>query len=256
MNDPNLVASASSITADLGTPNRKMLICSGIAIPGFNTYEDDYIAKDTAVVNLRQTVLAVEQATVTVGLASIGNGNTNFQFAIDQASLQIDPTSQDLLLSVDMALMGNPSALDRFAYQVVAIVTTQITGISGTISWPKSLYDASGLSSGAIAGLFQVYAGTPVPFPGPGLGGPTYVNRSYGTTGALQQNADGFVLPYSIPGALYGVDLVVQVQPSGFHPSKQTSIRQISGPTEFVLTVSEPGVSGVDFQITAASVPR
>ncbi|MEO6830123.1 MAG: hypothetical protein ABI164_09965, partial [Acidobacteriaceae bacterium] len=132
MNDPNQVASASSITADLGTPNRKMLICSGIAIPGFNTFEDDYIAKDTAVVNLRQTVLAVEQATVTVGLASIGNGNTNFQFAIDQASLQVDPTSQDLLLSVDMALMGNPSALDRFAYQVVAIITTQITGISGT----------------------------------------------------------------------------------------------------------------------------
>jgi hypothetical protein len=256
-NDPNQVASASSITADLGTANRKMLICSGIAIPGFNTFEDDYIAKDTAVVNLRQTVLAVEQATLSVGLASIGNGNTNFEFAIDQVTLQVDPTSQDLLLSVDMALMGNPSALDRFGYQVVAIITTQTTGISGTISWDKSLFDASADSEVDVAQLFQVYAGTPVPFSGPGVGSATYTNRAYGYTEALQQNANGFVLPYTIPGALYGVNLVVQVEPNpGFHATAQNMVRQISGPTQFVLTVSQPGVSDVDFFISPVSVPR
>jgi len=101
-----------------------------------------YAAKhETAEVNLRKTVLAVEQATVTVGLASIGNDDSTFLFATDRAGLDIDPISQELLLNVNMALQGSHTGLARFGYQVAAVVATQTTGISGTIRWAKSIFD-------------------------------------------------------------------------------------------------------------------
>jgi hypothetical protein len=257
-NDANQVASSNVIRTTIATPDEEMVICSGIAIPEWNTFEDDYIAYETAIINLRETVLAIKQATVSVGLASIGNGNTKFEFAINETSLTVDPTTQEMILSVDMALMGNPSALDRFSYQVVARVTKQVTGIDGTINWTSALFDASGLSPTEVAQLFQVSAGTsayiPAP-PGKGFGSTVYTPRAFGTTGALMNNNGNFVLPYTIPGAPYGVNLTVTV---GINPAfasgRQNIAQQISGPNPVVLTVTNPGVSGVNFNIGYVNV--
>ena len=249
----NQVSSANAIIADLGIPNKRMLVCSGIAIPEWNVFDDGNIYHETAVVNLRQTAMIVDQFAINVGLASFGNGNTNFDFAIDATSLQVDETTQNLLLSVDMALMGNPSALDRFAYQVVAIVTFQPTGISGTIRWNQSLFDASVLPSARIPQLFNVSAGTKVTAPssGGGFGATTYTPQASGTTGALSLTNGVFSIPYNIPGAPYGVNLVVQVGiGSLFSPGGYAE--QVAGPNPIDLTTSEPGVSGVDFFIPQA----
>ena len=201
-NDTNTVSSATSLTIDLGVPNQQMIVCSGIAIPGFRTLDDDDISRDTAVVNLRINALTVEKASVNVGLASFGNGDTDFEFAVDQSQLQIDESTQELLLSVDMAVMGNPSALDRFAYQVVAIITTQPTGISGTIRWDQSLFDAT--KPGAIpAQLFRISAGELgyVPSPSGGFGTETFTADAFGAVGTLTLSKGQFSLPYSIAGA-------------------------------------------------------
>lgn len=49
-NDPSAVSSATSLIIDLGIPNQQMIVCSGIAIPGFRTLDDSDISRDTAVV--------------------------------------------------------------------------------------------------------------------------------------------------------------------------------------------------------------
>lgn len=259
VNDPKTVSSPTSITVDLEMPNQKMLICSGIAVPEWSVHDDETIYHETAVVNLRQTVLAVEQATVHVGLASIGNGDTNFQFALDKESLAIDSMSQEMLLNVDMALMGDPSALDRFGYQVVAVVTTQATGISGAIHWARNLFDASVFSAAEVAQFFAVSAGTNVyvpPASGTGFGSTVYTPRAFGVTEALAVDAGGdFVLPYGIPGAPYNTDLtvIVAIQPP-FAPGVATHVAQGTGPNPVILTVTNPGISGVDFWVTKVDV--
>ena len=245
VNEPN-VSSATSIVVDVGVPGTKMLVCSGIAIPEWSVHDDGTIYKETAVVNLRQTVLAVEQATVTVGLASIGNGKTNFQFAVDSSGLDVDTDTQNLILTVEMSLMGDPSALDRFGYQVVALITTQTTGISGTIAWTKDVFDATGLDAAALAQLFTISAGTSQYIPAPvgkGFGTTVYTPLAYGVSGALSTTANGFALSYDIPGAPYNVPMIVTVDATAqFKTGLPNVARQISGPNPVVLTVSNPGV--------------
>jgi len=255
-NDPSTVSSATSLTIDLGVPNQQMIVCSGIAMPGFRTLDDSDISRDTAVVNLRVNALTVVKASVNVGLASFGNGDTDFDFAIDQTQLQIDESTQELLLSVDMAVMGNPSALDRFAYQVVAIITTQPTGISGTIRWNQSLFDAT--KPGVMpAQLFKVSAGELgyIPSPAGGFGTETYTADAYGAVGTLTLSAGQFSLPYSIAGAPYGKNLTVRVDINPAFASGKTSLaQQTAGPNPVLLTAGEPGIAGVDFFISAQDV--
>jgi hypothetical protein len=91
VNDPTQVDGGKRvIEASLGEPDRKLVIFSGIAIPNFRVNDDGRDYAESVRVNLRRTVLAIEQATVTVGLASIGNNDTMFHFTADNASLDID----------------------------------------------------------------------------------------------------------------------------------------------------------------------
>jgi hypothetical protein len=54
---------------DTGVAGQQAVIFSGIAIPSFGTHDDSTITRDTVTVNLRFTVLAVVQATISLGLA-------------------------------------------------------------------------------------------------------------------------------------------------------------------------------------------
>lgn len=257
VNNADQVANPMAIVVDLTEPNKQMVICSGIAIPEWSVHDDGTVYHESVTLNLRQTVVNIDQASVVVGLASIGNGKTNNLFSCDVASVSRDATSGELILNVDLALMGDPSALNRFGYQVVATVTTQKTGISGTIYWSKDLMNPQTLSVGEIAQLFQVSAGEmTIPPHGPTqLYSPVYNQLANGVTAALSSNTADYMLPYQIPGAPYGVALVAHVQ-KGPRVVAGTTLNQIAGPATFTLTGDQPNISGIDFRLVKVTVPR
>jgi hypothetical protein len=244
------------IEATLGQADRKMMIFSGIALPEWSVNDDEHVYHEDVVVNLRRTVLAVEQATVTVGLASIGNDDTVFLIAADTAQIDVDPQSQELLLRVALALQGEHTGLNRFGYQVVAVVTTQATGISGTIRWRRDIFDAANVPPGQIAQMFQITANRVERVTPPqGFVYDRYTPVAYGVTTGFSHTTDEFIVPYEIPGAPYNQPLVVNVQVgAGFHAHGTPGAGQISGPNPVVLTVGQPGVTNVDFRVSAMVV--
>lgn len=240
------------IEAELGQANRKMMIFSGIALPEWSVNDDGHTYRNNVIVNLRRPVLAVEQATVTVGLSSIGNDDTTFLFAIDRADIDIDPTSQELLINCDLALQGEHTGINRFGYSVVAVVTTQTTGISGTIRWSKDIFDASHLNAGQVAQLFKISANhvDHINPPG-GFGYDKFTPVAPGVTTGFSSDRQDFIVPYEIPGAPYNQPLVVRVEIGNLFVATQggPSAGQTGGPNPVVLTIAAPGVTGVDFRI-------
>lgn len=250
------VDNARVIEATLGQTDRKLMIFSGIALPEWSVNDDEHVYHEDVIVNLRRTVLAVEQATVTVGLASISNDDTVFLIAADTASIDIKPGSQELILKVALALQGEHTGLNRFGYQVVAVVTTQATGISGTIRWSRDVFDAANQSSGQIAQMFRITANTVERVSPPqGFAFDRYTPVAPGVTTGFSHLDNDFLVPYEIPGAPYNQPLVVRVEVgAGFNASGSPAAGQISGPNPVVLTVMTPGVTNVDFRVSAIVV--
>jgi hypothetical protein len=252
-NNPNHVDNPRVIEADLGQPNRKMMIFSGIAMPAWIVNDDDHTYHEDCTVNLRRTVLAVDQGTVAVGPASFGNDETTFLIATDTGHIDVDPASQELLLKVRMALQGEHTGLMRFGYQVVVTVTTQATGISGTIRWRRELFNATGLNAGQIAQMFQIAANHVDRITPPqGFVYDKYTPVAFGVTKGLSHDDIDFLVPYEIPGAPYNQPLVVTVNVGPlFRSNGSPYASQTSGPNPVVLTVAQPGVTNVDFRVTA-----
>jgi hypothetical protein len=198
----------------------------------------------------------VEQATVTVGLASISNDDTVFLIAADTARIDIDPRSQELLLRVALALQGEHTGLNRFGYQVVAVVTTQATGISGTIRWSRDVFDAVNQTTGQIAQMFQITANQIEHISPPqGFAFDRYTPVAHGVTTGFSHTANEFSVTYEIPGAPYNQPLVVRVEVgAGFRASGVPVAGQVSGPNPVVLSIAQPGVTGVDFRVAATVI--
>ena len=137
-NNPEQVASHSVIDADLGIMGRRLVVISGIAIRD-RTIDSDQVVTGEVRVLLRVPAENVEQSTIHVGLASIGNDDTAWVFATDTARLETSE-SNELVLVVNMALMGEPSDLHRFSYQVVVVKRIVVSEITGTIRWSSSLF--------------------------------------------------------------------------------------------------------------------
>lgn len=241
------------IEATLGQSDRKMMIFSGIALPEWSVNDDEHVYHEDVTVNLRRTVLAVEQATVTVGLASIGNDDTVFLIAADTARIDTDPQSQELLLKVALALQGEHTGLNRFGYQVVVVVTTQATGISGTIRWSRDVFDAANQTPGQIAQMFQITANRVERVTPPqGFAFDRYIPVAFGVTTGFSHDTDEFLVPYEIPSAPYNQPLVVRVEVgAGFRANGSPVAGQVSGPNPVVLTVANPGITSVDFRVSA-----
>lgn len=244
------------IEATLGQADRKMMIFSGIAIPQWSVNDDERIYYEDVIVNLRRTVLAIEQATVTVGLASIGNDETVFLIAADSAQIDINPQSQELILKTKLALQGEHTGVNRFGYQVVVIATTQSTGISGTIRWNRDVFDAANQTPGQIAQMFQITANRVERVTPPqGFTFNQYTPVAFGVTTGFSQDTGDFLVPYEIPGAPYNQPLVVRVEVgAGFQSSSTPVAGQTSGPNPVVLSVTNAGITGVDFRISAIAV--
>ena len=83
-----------------------------------------------------------------VELASIANEETAFTFATDSATVTLEPVTDQLILHINTALLGE-SSLNRISYQVVATALKIESSISGSIRWDPGLYvpDAPELST-------------------------------------------------------------------------------------------------------------
>jgi hypothetical protein len=254
-NDPNQVDSPRIIEVDLPDPNQKMLILSGIARPEWSITDDANVYFETVTVNLRRSVLAVVQATVAVGLASIGNKDTAFQFACNSTDLQPDPKSQELMLTVQLALRGDYSTLNRFGYQVVTIVTIQTTGISGTIRWAKNIFDGSSLTPAQLAQIFLIAANTTQTIiPPQGFQYIQYTPVAYGVATGITNDGNDYIVAYNIPGGPYNTPLVPTVAVGTlFGATGPVLCGQVSGPNPVILTVTHPGATNVNFRV---SVPQ
>lgn len=119
------VESSSTIDADLGVDDRRLMGFSGVARPEWHVDDSDTAHQDIRV-HLGEHVRDLEQVSVLVGLASIYNDDSQFAFAVDTARVDLDPESAELLLTVNAAVMGTSSTLNRFSYQIVATVVVTI----------------------------------------------------------------------------------------------------------------------------------
>jgi hypothetical protein len=93
------VAGHSVLRADLGADGRRMVVMSGIAVPEFEI-NDDQVHREACRVHLAEPGEDVESATIHVGLASISNDDTEFVFAVDSATLEREPATDQLVLAV------------------------------------------------------------------------------------------------------------------------------------------------------------
>ncbi|TXI56445.1 hypothetical protein [Mycolicibacterium mageritense] len=150
------VSGHHTIRADLGAFGRQMVVISGIACPDWGI-NDDHVHREKCVLRLRERVDNIEQAAVHVGLASIANGESGFIFATDATQLDVDAAGE-LILTTDLALMGEWSALSRFGYQIVLTTRKVVAEISGTISWATRWFRPSSPDPAGVSGVFRILA--------------------------------------------------------------------------------------------------
>jgi hypothetical protein len=137
--NPAHVSSHQVLEADLGVGGRSLIVASGIARPEWSL-DSDEVHRDSWTVHLRVPADRIEQVTTHVGLASIGNGDSGYGFSTDTADVVVNASTGELDLTVALALMGEPSSLNRFSYQVVATVVRTTSEVTGTITWPKTVF--------------------------------------------------------------------------------------------------------------------
>jgi hypothetical protein len=239
------VSSHKSIQVILGVPPAHLLILSGIAIPSWSSGGNMDGAE--VIVNLRIPATQLLQWTASIGLASIVNEDTDFTFGADQVELQL--VNGNLELHACIVVQGGWSYLNRFSYDVTAVVQTDEALIGGTIRWQDGT-----LAGGPAAGSpwFQLRATTHVD-DGTDFGRDDTVQLA--DTGAVQPSHSGNIneLPYMLHGVPFGVPVTVEAIPNALPtpPGHKLQIEQTSGPVQpITLTGQRPQVLDLDFLMT------
>ena len=232
---------------DTLTPGTKGVIFSGIAIPEWHINDDGKIYHESYTIDLGYPAISVSYGTATVGLASIYNSGSAFLFGIDDYILGIDPNSQHLTLTVDLACLGAKSNLSRIAYQVVATIVVPETGISGTITFPQGLFGAAPMTPAGLNPLLVISANTYIQGGGGGFGsGQTYLSSTAPSP------------PSRLRAATSSRATTFRRRPSTcrwrfkstrrMHSRRMNAIVQIAGsPSPITITLQAPGVNGVNF---------
>jgi hypothetical protein len=251
--NPNEVASATVLDADLGVGNRHLLVMSGIAIYDW-VIDTDEIARGEVRVKLGVYARELEQASPFVGLASISNDETEFGFAVDQAEVQLDQDTGELSLYARTAVYGEWSGFNRFAYQVVATVVRVGSFIDGTIVWPTSLMRPPSNDPATVAPHLSVVANKHEVAPASGgLFGPTekLTPITAGLIHSLSVGRTECKAEYRIdnPPMAMPLKVTLGVGP-GFAPNPPAPVvwGQTSGPQVFTLHPNYPSET-VDFSI-------
>jgi hypothetical protein len=191
-------------------------------------------------------------------LASISNDETSFVFATDTARVELDPSSGELLLFFDTALLGEWSYLGRVSYQVVVTVVRVSPHIAGTITWPKSLFTPSSRDVSTVAGQLTVLANRYEQIKPPGSY--PYDKLTPVTPGQITRldiGENDCVAHYRIDNPPMAVPLKVTVDVgSAFQAPAPASIAvgQVSGPVVFTLTGSAPSVDGLNFGVGVLAI--
>lgn len=250
--DPNQVASASQIDADLGVGGRRLLVLSGIALTSWEL-DSDETSRGATKVRLGVYARNLEQWSAFVGLASIANDETAFVFATDTARVELDQNSGELSLIFNTALMGEPSALNRVSYQVVVTVVRVTPHIAGTITWPKSLFTPPSRDVSTVASQLTVMANrheriTPQgAFPYDKL-----TPVAPGQIVRLDIGPNDCVAHYRIDNPPMALPLKVTVDAG---PAFRTNapgtvvVGRVAGPDVFTLTGGAPSVDGLNFAV-------
>lgn len=253
--DPNQVSSPGVLDLVLGVPPTRLLIFTGVAIPEYATNDD--LIREPVTVNLGKTVANPKLPftySATVGLASIGNSDSDFTFATDDVSVVADPNTGELQLVCDLAVQGS-SQLHRFSYQANVIVQTTEPSISGSIFWRKSVATAQPQFPN---NLFTVQAAILIP-PQPGQFGGTFQKVADGTViyPAASANPnflpDGFFVQFLIENPPVDTPLYIICNPvdGAFQAAESQagtfSCATISGPSPMTLTPPNLQINAVDF---------
>src|SRR2546423_15717651 len=109
------VVNARTLEAFVGTPPRRLLIFTGIAMPALRSNGQLDGQEVTIDLNERSNTRDPKYA-ATVGLASIYNSDSDLLFATDDVKV-ITGSNLELLLVCNIAVLGDYSVLNRFAYQ-------------------------------------------------------------------------------------------------------------------------------------------
>jgi hypothetical protein len=155
--NPGQVTSVGVVDADLGVGNRRLIVLSGIVVLNWR-YDSDVIWRGEERVLLGVYARNIEQWSAYIGLASIANDESEFVFATDNARIELDPATGELILVVNTALSGEWSALNRFSYQVVVTVVRIGAAITGRITWPTALFRPESQDPAIAQRLFSVVA--------------------------------------------------------------------------------------------------
>jgi hypothetical protein len=207
--NPVGVATPSWVTTRV-IDGQRLDLYSGVAEPEFAAGGD--VVRDEVIVRLPGPIADGFQATAAVNLASISNGGSDFLFATDEAWVELDQQTGDLLLHVPVGVGGSNSYVHRFGYHVNVLSTPVQAAIEGSIEWAVNLGDpADPLPT------FELDVYGPVPGglgPGPeiargfsdpavrgvDIGGNPVWSASFTVGGPLPLNTDLTVVPTLIGG--------------------------------------------------------
>lgn len=249
--DPNQVASATQFEALVGEPAQRLLILSGLATPEFWTNHDEEERSDEVIVRLGVFVAALDRVVVNVALASVENDETTFRFALEEARVELEPGSGELVLKVRARILGEQTWLHRFGYQIVAHVRRARAQISGVIGVPVDILDLGQVAPQDVGAAFEITAnriergGVPGGFAFDKL-----IPVAVGATGAVRRGTEGMsFVDYAIDGCPFATPLVVEVKLVGGRWPASVGVGQVAGPRPVTLTGTAPDASGVDFAV-------
>ena len=256
--NPDQVVSPRMLEAFVGTPPGRLLIFTGIAMPALESNGQVDGQEVTIDLNARANTREPKYA-ATVGLASIFNSDSDLIFATDDVKVITGP-NLELFLVCNIAVMGDRSVLNRFAYQATVFLDADSGTIAGTIRWNPHFL----LFAGPEHDLFQINAISFQPQPGPpgGFGGTiSKVERVGATTGGVVRQGAMMAIDYVIHELPLGVPLTVTVNPKPgafviLNSQSPFNFFQVSGPSPITLSTAHSVERPVDFEARPFFGPR
>ena len=110
------VANPAKIEFFVGTPPRRMVIFSGVAVTNFRTDDEGNVAWEDVVVRLGDTTTENFTYTSTVGLASLSCDDSNFNVFADTSLVDAAPPPAHLRLHVPLWARGPPRSPPLLSY--------------------------------------------------------------------------------------------------------------------------------------------
>jgi hypothetical protein len=194
----------------------------------------------------------------TLGLASIYNSDSDLIFATDDVRI-VTGRDLELLLICNIAVMGDRSVLNRFAYQATVFLDADNGTISGTIRWNQHYL----LYAGPENDLFQINAMSFQAQSGP---------DGFAVTASKVERVGATVGPVVRQGAMMGIDYVIHDLPLGIAITVGVSPKpgafltlnsqspfnffQVSGPAPITLSPTHLVEKPVDFEARPYFGPR